>query len=270
MRPLLSTLILLTALPAPAQPDTAHWSMQGPLDAFTTDDLGNLYTVKGNELDLYDRTGAHRAHNSLLTFGSISRIDGFSSMKPMIFSRTQGQLAVLDNTLSVQGSPINLPAAGFSAISAACMGVQNRYWLYDEREAALVRVDAQLRPVARSGRLDQVLGVLPHPTWMEETDERLYLVDPDLGVFVFDLFGTPLRTLPITGARRVQVRSGAVWYVAQGALMRYDLLDLRTELVPWPAPSTGTEVVDARIAHGRLYRQCKDRILVDALPVEIR
>lgn len=134
MRPLLSTLILLTALPAPAQPDTAHWSMQGPLDAFTTDDLGNLYTVKGNELDLYDRTGAHRAHNSLLTFGSISRIDGFSSMKPMIFSRTQGQLAVLDNTLSVQGSPINLPAAGFSAISAACMGVQNRYWLYDERK----------------------------------------------------------------------------------------------------------------------------------------
>lgn len=269
MKPLLA-FFLLCALPAWAQTDTAHWSVQGPFDAFTTDELGNLCTVRGHELDLYDRAGAHRAHNSLLTFGAISRIDGFSSMKPMIFSRSQGQLAVLDNTLSVQGSPIDLPAAGYRAVGAACTGVQNRYWLYDEREAVLVRVDAQLRPVARSGRLDQVLGVLPHPTWMEEADEQFYLVDPDLGVFVFDLFGTPLRTLPITGARRVQVRNGAVWYVAQGALMRYGLLDLRTDQVPWPVASAGAVVEEVRIAHGRLYRLVNDRILVDALAVEIR
>lgn len=263
-------LALAFAVPlvAVAQSDTAHWSVQGRFDRFTTDELGNLYTLQGNDLDLYDRTGRHLAHNSLNTFGPIERIDAFSSLKPLIFSRQQGQLALLDNTLSVQGAVLDLPSAGYPAVTLACMGVQNSYWFFDERQGALMRVDAQLRPVANSGRLDQLLGILPHPTYMEETNDRLYMVDPTNGVFVFDLFGTPLRTLPITGADQVQVREGAVWHVANGRLLKYDLLTLATEEVPWPADGAGAlpVVSAARIAHGRIYRFTKDRILVDALP----
>lgn len=258
---------LLMPLLASAQSDTAHWSVQGRFDLFTTDDLGNLYTLHGNDLDLYDRTGKHLAHNSLRTFGAIDRIDAFSSLKPLIFSRAQGQLALLDNTLSTQGTVLDLPSAGYPAVGMACMGVQNRFWFFDERQGALVRTDALLRPVANSGRLDQLLGIVPRPSYMEEANDKLYMVDPDNGVFVFDLFGTPLRTLPITGARHVDVREGAVWYVAGNQLLRYDLLTLATETVPWPATAQDETitVVDARIEHGRLYRLTADRILVDKL-----
>lgn len=266
---LLAGLFLLPFL-ADAQRDTAHWTLPGAFDRFTTDDLGNLYTLRGNDLDLYDRSGRPLAHNSFKTFGAIDRIDAFSSLKPLIFSRSQGQLALLDNTLSVQGAVIDLQSAGFPAVTLTCMSVQSCFWFFDERDGALLRVDGQLRPIARSGRLDQVLGMLPHPVYMEETDDRLYVVDPDNGVFVFDLFGTPLRTLPIKGARQVQVRDGAVWHVSQGRLLKYDLLTLLTEEVPWPTTAADTAtaptVQEARIAHGRIYRSTKDGIRVDALP----
>ena len=260
--------ILLAPLLAMAQSDTTHWSLQGRFDRFTTDDLGNLYTLQGNDLDLYDRTGRHLAHNSLNTFGAIDRIDAFSSLKPLIFSRAQAQLALLDNTLSIQGPVLDLTSAGWPTVAIACMGVQNRFWFFDEREGALVRTDAQLRPLANSGRLDQLLGVLPRPTYMEEANDRLYMVDPDNGVFVFDLFGTPLRTLPITGARHVDVRDGGVWYVANNHLLRYDLLTLATEEVPWPSNTqdASIKVLDARIEHGRMYRLTAGLILVDQLP----
>ena len=109
--------------------------------------------------------------------------------------------------------------------------------------------------------------MVPRPSYMEEANDKLYMVDPDNGVFVFDLFGTPLRTLPITGARHVDVREGAVWYVAGNQLLRYDLLTMATETGPRPAPAQDETitVVDARIEHGRLYRLTADRILVDKL-----
>ncbi|MBS1940171.1 MAG: hypothetical protein JST38_04775 [Bacteroidetes bacterium] len=262
------TLLLLLAGPwtaAKPQGNNGHWSVDHALDGFTTDELGNLYTLRGNDLDLYSRDGAHLAHNSLNSFGPISRIDAFSSLKPLIFSRAQGQLALLDNTLSLQGAPIYLSRSGFPQVTLACMGVMGRIWFFDDRDLALLRVDDQLQPVANTGRLDQILSFTPQPTYMEEADGRLYLVDPAHGVLVFDLFGTFVRTLPIIGVQRVQVRDGFLWYVQDAALHRYDLRAFTQEPVPWPDGKPTLQVLDARIEHGRLYRLLPDRLVVEPL-----
>ncbi len=259
---LLATLPWAAVLP---QETPRHWEVDAPVDLFTTDELGNLYTLSGNDLHLYSRDGAHLAHNSLNSFGPISSVDAFSSLKPLIFSRAQGQLALLDNTLSMQGSTINLARSGYPQITLAAVGVMARYWLFDDRDMALLRVDDQLRPVANTGRLDQVLSFTPQPSYMEEADGRLYMVDPAHGVLVFDLFGTFVRTLPILGVQRVQVRDGFLWYVQDGALNRYDLRAFSVEPVPWPGSPAPLHVLDARIEHGRLYRLLADRLQVDPL-----
>lgn len=261
-RLLLLGLACLPWFPAAGQESFKGWTLEGPVDLFETDALGNLYTLRGNDLDLFDGAGQHVAHNSLSTFGRISRIDAFSSMKPVIFSRDQGQLAVLDNTLSIQGATMDLPRNGFTQVTLACSSVQGRFWFFDERDLALIRVDGNLREVANTGRLDQLLSFTPQPVYMEEADNRLYLVDPGHGVLVFDLFGTFLRTLPIHGAERIQVREGLVWYVAQGRLERYDLLAFTTETVPWPQGSAGPEVLSTRIGHGRIYLRSEKGIEV--------
>ncbi|MGB6048293.1 MAG: hypothetical protein WBG34_11910 [Flavobacteriales bacterium] len=266
MRRLL-TVLLLTALWSPswAQSDTAQWSVEGPIDLFTTDELGNLYTVRGNDLDLFNRQGEHVAHNSLNAFGLISRIDAYSSMKPMIFSRNQGQLALLDNTLSTQGGFMDLSRNGYPQVTLVCTGVQGRFWFFDERDMALMRVDGKLKQIANTGRLDQLLSFTPQPTYMEEADNRLYMVDPKHGVLVFDLFGTFVRTLPIHGVDRIQVREGFLWYVNEGQLERYDLRAFTTEMVDWPQGNSTVEVLSARIEHGRLYRQTPDGIRVSSI-----
>lgn len=265
MKVLFAALLMALPMVTRAQGDTLQWSAEGAMDRFTTDELGNLYTLRGNDLDLYDPHGRHVAHNSLNTFGPISRIDAFSSLKPLIFSRAQGQLALLDNTLSVQGSVLELARSGSPQVTLACMSVQGRMWFFDERELALTRVDGQLRPVANSGRLDQLLSFTPQPTYMEEADDRLYLVDPAHGVMVFDLFGTFVQTLPILGAERIQVRGGSIWFVENGRLNRYDMRAFSTDTVAWPTATDTLRVIDARIEHGLLYRMLPDRISVEAI-----
>ncbi len=253
-------MVLCTAW-ASAQTTPGSWTIDGAVDFFTTDELGNLYVLRGSDLDLYDRQGKQVAHNSLNAFGAITAIDAFYSLKPMIFSGPQATLAVLDNTLSFQGTPTNLARAGFAQVTLACSSVQNNFWFFDERDMALVRVDGRMNQVANTGRLDQLLSFSPHPTYMEEADGRLYLVDPRHGVLTFDLFGMFMRTLPITGADRVQVREGAIWYVAGGKLYRYDPAAFAAQELD--VPLLQQELMDARIEQDRLYRQTANGLIVE-------
>lgn len=265
MKGLLIFLLSCVQVATIAQDSTAQRIINGPFDLFTTDELGNIYALKGDVLQLLDPNGKQLARNSLNTFGPITRIDAFSSLKPLIFSRQQGQLALLDNTLSVQASSIDLPRNGFAQVSQVCMSVQNCFWFFDEREMSLERVDAQLRPLANTGRLDQLLGYTPHPTYMVELDSWLYVCDPEHGVLLFDVFGSYARTLPLIGAEKIDLRNGLIWYLHTGRLAYYDAKQFLSTDVPWPLPAPEGDVLDVRIERGHLYRLTAQGITIDAL-----
>lgn len=229
--------------------DTSTW-IAGAFDLFTTDDLGNIYTVKGDLVELHAPDGRLLARNSAKMFGRIAAIDAFYSLKPLVFSREQRQFAVLDNTLSLQGSVIDLSRNGYPWVSLMCQGVQSCFWFFDEREFSLTRVDQQLQPLATTGRLDQLLGHAPAPTHLVESGNMVYLSEPGRGVHVFDLFGTHLRTLPLTDADQVQVTGGSVYYVRHDTLRVFDPLALETRPFA-PLPEPGVRVV--RMQKDRIY-----------------
>lgn len=263
MRALIAALVSLAALTSDGQWPSDAVVIKGAFIRFTTDELGNAYALQGDELLLFGPNGDRLARNSVKTLGGITHIDAFSSLKPMIFSRSQGMLATLDNTLSVQGDPISLPRNGFPQVSLACASVQNCFWLFDDRLLQLTRVDAQLRAVTTTGRLDQMLGFFPHPTFMVEEDGWLYLCDPENGVLVFDLFGGYVRTLPIIGARTIEVRAGTVISLKDGVLQTYDQKSFSTELpVTWLCGKDVPRALDVRIEQGRLYALFEDRIVI--------
>ena len=242
---------------------TQEWKeiarINSSIDAFTTDELGNIYVLNGDVLELYDANGLLLMRNSAKTFGRIDVIDAFYSLKPMVFSGDQKQIAVLDNTLAVQGSVIDLSRNDSPWVTHVCAGVQNSFWFFDERELSLTRVDAQLRSLASTGRLDQLLGFTPHPTMMQEANSRLFVNDPEQGVMVFDLFGAYLKTLPITGAQRIEARGGSVFFFREGRLWSYDQLSFATQAVPWPE---GLVATDARLERDRLFARTADGITI--------
>ena len=237
--------------------------INGAFDRFTTDEIGNVYTLQGDEVALYDAKGKRLLRNSLKTFGSITAIDAFSSLKPMIFSGRQGMLALLDNTLAIQGDPIDLNRNGYPQVTLACMSVQNSFWFFDERLLQLTRVDNQLRPLAATGRLDQLLGFSPRPVYMQEFDSWLYVCDPEQGVLVFDIFGGYAKTIPIIGAATLEVRDGHILYLKDGVLHSYDMKTFAISMpVTWLATSKEKGLRDARIERGLLYALYPDRIVI--------
>lgn len=231
-------------------------------DAFTTDELGNAYVVHGDVLELFDTEGVSWLRNSVKTFGRITNLDAFYSLKPMVFSPEQGQIAILDNTLSLQGSVLNLPREGYPQVVLACMGVQNSFWFFDQQEMELIRVDAQLRKLANTGRLDQLLGITPAPVALQEFDNRLYVNDTLNGILVFDLFGTYYKTIPIKGADSFEVRPDVLYYFQDGRLFIYDMRSFAITEHPLPEDLRG-HVLEVRVDRGRLYLRTKDRIIIE-------
>ncbi len=236
----------------------------GQFDLFTTDEMGNVYALHGDELELFDKKGQSWLRNSVKTFGRIENIDAFYSLKPMLFSPDQGQLAVLDNTLSLQGSIMNLPRQGFAQVVLACMSVQNNFWFFDERELSLMRVDGQLRPVSDTGRLDQLLGFTPKPISMQEHEGRLYVNAPEHGILVFDLFGTYMRTIPLLGASSFQVRGNSIFHFLSGVFYVYDMRSFDVQAFPL-AEEIATDLKDARVERGQAFLLYGDRILIQDL-----
>ncbi|MEO8590121.1 MAG: hypothetical protein ABI432_12175 [Flavobacteriales bacterium] len=258
---------ILFASLASAQEPVKEYSIPGHFDLFTTDEMGNVYALRGDVLELYNAQGRSWVHNSVKTFGRIQCIDAFYSLKPMVFSPDQGQMAVLDNTLSPQGSVINLSRAGYSQVVLACMGVQNAFWFFDQRELALVRVDNQLQELANTGRLDQLLGFTPKPIAMQEADSRLYLNDPDQGILVFDLFGTYVKTIAIKGARSFEVRGEMLFFFGDAGAQLYDMKSFAVQPFVANAPDSAT-VRDMRVERGRVHLLLEDQILVRPLGTE--
>ena len=233
----------------------------GPVDAFTTDEVGNIYVLRGDVLELYDAKGASWLRNSVKTFGRISSIDAFYSLKPVIFSQEQGQLAVLDNTLSLQGSVLSLPRNGFPQVVLACASVQNGFWFFDQQEMELIRVDAQLRKLANTGRLDQLLGFTVRPVAMQEFDSRLYVNDPEHGLLVFDVFGTFMRTIPLTAVTSFEVRGEALYFVQGGEAQVYDMRSFAIAAIPMPA-ALKSAMLNLRVERGLVYVRTAEGIVI--------
>lgn len=255
----------LASAPLAMQSDSPRIAIEGNYQTFTTDELGNIYAVQGDEVIVFDVRGRSWLRNSLKTFGRISTLDAYYSLKPMVFSRDMGQLAVLDNTLSIQGSLIDLTRSGMPQAVLACMSVQNCFWFFDERDLALIRTDAQLRSLANTGRLDQQLGFTPKPANMQEYDKWLYVNDPREGILVFDLFGTYARTLPLKGVKHFQVRDKLLYFLNDDGFQVYDMMTFRIQPFPTITPEM-ENALDMRVEKGRLYIHHKDRIVIHMLP----
>ena len=86
--------------------------IENGFDDIQLDIHGFLYQVKGDALVKRDLTGKeiYRYSNKLL--GDIAQLDVSNPLRPLLFYKDQGVIAVIDNTLSQQKQIISLNEIG--------------------------------------------------------------------------------------------------------------------------------------------------------------
>lgn len=185
---------------------------------FAMDQIGHYYFIEGRTIEKRDERGNLLFKNSELDYGNIHSIDLTNPLQPIIFYKEQGKIAFLDNTLSLQGSIIDLFDYGFGQIE--CMGGSrgDAYWLWDVSSTELVRVNRQFVRKSSSGNLSQMLGREIHPTQIQESGNNLYVTDPAYGVMIFDVYGNYRSSIKLQFDGFVQIENEKIIYTYQSQL----------------------------------------------------
>lgn len=232
MKALLTITFLFSFCASQAQ-DIAEAVLKKPVrtihkkaDFISTDRLGNLYLVKDNSIWMYNKDGdSLRSFNSR-RYGNINFIDCTDPYKILVFFRDYNITLILDNYLSENGPPMDMQELGFDQATMVCLSQEKGFWVFDQLKQKIMRLDQNFKITHETVNFIQWFGKRLDPNFMIQYNNRLYMNVKSNGIYVFDHFGTYLKTIPIKGLDNLQVLEGVLSYVEDGKYCNYHLTAL--------------------------------------------
>ena len=188
-----------------------------------TDRFDNVYILKVNgELDMYN---ANRellftyANNSL---GNVSHVDVTNPQNIVAFVQDFNTIAVLDNTLA-ELTTIDLASLEYPEITMAATSNDGNYWIYDQANWRLVKIDRVGNEINQSNRLTDYNLAQFTPVYMLERDNKVYISTSTEQLLIFDNFGQFIKSIPMPGLTKFSYEAGRIYYLSEGDVVSYDL-----------------------------------------------
>ena|ERR1700741_1565298 len=227
-------------------------------DFFTTDNIGNIYTVKGDEIRKYNPNGELLKIYSNKKLGKITSVDASNALRVLVFYKDFARIVLLDSQLSENGEGISLEQLNLEQSDLSCTSFNNGLWLYNRQNAELVRVDEGMNKVVNTGNLNRLLSTELHPNYLMEYNGYVYLNNPADGILVFDIYGTYYKTIPLKNLRAFQLNEEEIYFYENKQLKAYQTKLLNEYTMPVP----DTSISNARVDKGRFYFEYADSVSV--------
>jgi hypothetical protein len=189
------SLLTMVSVSLKAQ-DTLNWRLCGEVpvateDIWSVDVLGNVYVSNFKKITKYDSTLHLSFSQSIKSIGGLSAIEPMNTMKVVAFSEEQQTICVLDNTLTLSETCIDLSQYGIlNATKIAISAQPDKLWVFDELNSRLQLLS--LGSVKQSQEVRNMQGItgIGGIVKMEENQNELYISNQQGKIFVFDVYGT--------------------------------------------------------------------------------
>lgn len=191
---------------------------------FTVDNLNNIYYTKGQSLVKVDSVFTPKFKQSIKSLGDSRQLAAVNSMKLVHFSWQQQTLCFFDNTLTQSEDCIDLFELGLNNVTQIASSQRpNRLWVYDEVNSILTLLNTD--DVTASVQLVNLSGILEIDSCARimERNNKLFLLDPTNGIFIFDQFGSLLERVEEKGVKAIEVHKKSLLFLKEKELVAYDL-----------------------------------------------
>jgi hypothetical protein len=189
-------------------------------DRLVVDDLGNIYLMNSTGIERRNAVGGGVFRTSEMQWGEFHDVDVTDPLRPFIHFSSSGKVVFFDNTLSVQGSPIDLFEHGYDNIDFMCGSRGDGYWLWDGRNSEIIRVDRNFNRILSTGNLSILLKSEILPQAMMERGSFLYVLNSDNTLHIFDMFGAWKKSLTIGALVNWEADSGGLFLFGVDKKMR--------------------------------------------------
>jgi len=179
----------------------------------TTDNLDNVYVItEKNQVLKYNPIGKLLWNYSNKAFGKLTYIDVTDPMRILLYYSAIQQVVVLNNNLNEIGR-FNFGADTSRQITLVATANSNGYWIYDQSNRQLQKLDNQFNDDQLSGNIYQQTGIALQPIFMVANDQLISLYDPKIGIMQFDRFGSFSKTIKIDSVDNFQVKDGRILFL---------------------------------------------------------
>jgi hypothetical protein len=185
------------------------------------DGFGNIYVITDHEIVKYSATGNVQKKFSTKRYGRIDFVDAMNPLKVLVYYKEFQQLIFLDSQMTESSNMISLETLGYEQASLVCSSSNNSFWIFDKQNNELLRFDAELKPLVKTGNLKRILDIDIKPNFMQEHNNYVYVNCPNEGILVFDIYGTFYKTIPLKNLKEFNVVNGDVFYFEKNTLKQY-------------------------------------------------
>jgi len=227
---------------------------------FTTDPVGNVYIVKGNNTLLkYNAKGDSIGFFNEIKKGKITQVDASNPLRILIFLADYGNVLMLDNLLTLKNT-LKLNSLGI--INATCIAnsADGSIWAYDP-SGMLMKINNKPEisfTISLRNIVDQALD----PIYMIEQDRSLYLVDSTQGIKKFDQFGFLKTSFPFL-TKEIQYFNSYLVYYIPPYLVSYNTQSLQELKLMLPQHE---DIVKVRVERNIVYILRKESLDIYSLP----
>lgn len=256
MKSILIVCFFLTLLQNDLQP-AKRFSAQS--DYILTDAIGNIYSIKGNNITSFNSEGQKLFSYANPFMGDITYADVKDPMRILLFFKDFNKVVFLSNKLSELGSPIELDNAGYTGVSICCISNLSGFWLFDSQALQLVYLNTNLEPIHKGTVLQNIFkNTQELPGQLIEDNDMIYMSLPNTGLLVFDKFGAYQKTLPIVNIGRFQVIGDKIIRFYNNQLYSYNK-ELNIDSISLPE---NLKIVSASIYKNQIVASNKEEIFI--------
>ncbi len=189
----------------------------------TVDKLHQIYVITpDNNIIKYDENGdiLYRYTNNYL--GAPSLIDASNPIQILVYYPGLQTIVTLDVTLN-EIARTNLVSFGFFDIKRVCVSNDAQIWIIDGMDFKLKKIDRYGKVLRESEDLMLQLGRNISPVAMLERQNKVLIMDANLGLLIFDNLGNFVRTEPFVQAQTAMTYGGKLFYLENQSAFSWDI-----------------------------------------------
>lgn len=190
---------------------TAKWEV---------DALGFIYVSQGGEMTKYDDSGDKLFEQGLKSLGSCSDLLSLNPSKFLHFSEEQQTVCYFDNTLSFTNDCVDLSEYGIENAGLVSTSAQpDKIWVMDNLGYRLVLLS--LNKTLQGQEIKNLRSILNMDSIVQiiERGNSLYLLDPNQGVFVFDIYGTFIEKISEVGISHIDANEKSLFMIRDDVMI---------------------------------------------------
>ncbi len=228
-------------------------------DFFTTDDFGNIFLIKGQNIKKINSEGKEIANFQNVYFGNIHQIDVSNPLRILVFYKEFNQLLFLDKNLHELSQVINLDDLGLEDVELVCSADDGSFWLLNMTNLELINYNNDLKIINKSIRLHHFINDENRPNFLLIKHHQIFLNIPNLGILVFDNLANYQQTIFLKNLKKFQIKAKEIFFYKENQLKKFNFAFKETENI---FSSDISNIIEIRKEQNNIYVLTKDSLYI--------